>query len=689
MSPDETYGAALSRLADGDITIVSLIADAENLAACGRRDLASALYRQAIERGIPAGFLHALWYNLAVLLDQDGDLAGALAAFQASLQIHPDLIPANLYYGQCLAKAGDVDGAIERWRHVLAILGTVTTGNIDYRKAALGYIAYHQDNLRRYAEAERSLEDSLSLDTHQLDALRHWVAMRQQRCAWPAIRPAFGLGQADIVRRLMPLSIAAYVDDPLLLLASGWNFGRQSRVAAAPLSHAERRVPKDKLRIGYLSSDLRSHAVGYLMPEVFERHDRSRFEVVAYYTGPRGRDRFTDRLRAAADRWVDVDADDRVAIERIAADGIDILVDLNGYTRDARLPILAARPAPVIVNWLGYPGTMGSPCHHYIIADDWIVPSSHELYYSEKVVRLPCYQPNDTSRVAAEDERRREDFGLPAEGTVYCCFNSEHKITPKVFAAWMGILANVPGSVLWLFETSADSRANLIAAAQQRGIDPGRLVFAGKLPNPQHLARYRLADLFLDTFPYGAHTTASDALWMGLPVLTLSGRSFASRVCGSLVRAAGAPELVCSTLDEYVGKAVELGRDGQRMAGIKAQLAVQRAECVLFDMAGLVRSLEGLYQDMWADFVADSLPVPDLHNLDAYLDVGAALDFDQVECLGMEDYHRQYARGLAGYDCWRPLVPDRRVLGAPQRPRKTRSRRRADPAAAHGKDAQS
>lgn len=660
------HGAALSKLADGDITIVSLVSDAENLVACGRSDLAADLYRQAIEQGCPAGFLHAAWYNLAVLLDRGGDLAGALGALQASLQLHPDLIPAHLYLGQCLAKAGDVDGAIERWRHVLAILGAVTNSNIEYRKAALGYIAYHHDSLRRYVDAERSLEESLTIDSHQSDVLRHWVAMRQQRCAWPAMRPAFGLSQADIVRKLMPLSIAAYVDDPLLLLASGWNYGRQSRAAAAPMSHAGRRVAKDKLRIGYLSSDLRSHAVGYLMPEVFERHDRSRFEIVAYYTGPRGLDRLTSRLREATDLWVDVDGDDRAATERIAADGIDILIDLNGYTRDARLPILAARPAPVVVNWLGYPGTMGSPCHHYIIADDWIVPPSHEMYYSEKVLRLPCYQPNDTKRVAAEGEGRREDFGLPAEGTVYCCFNSEHKITPKVFAAWMDILANVSGSVLWLFESSADSRANLIAAAQQHGIEPGRLVFAGKLPNPQHLARYRLADLFLDTFPYGAHTTASDALWMGLPVLTLSGRSFASRVCGSLVRAAGGGELVCSTLDEYVGKAVELGRDGQRMADARAQLAARRSDCVLFDMAGLVRSLEGLYQGMWADFVGDALPVPDLHNLEAYLDVGAALDFDQVERLGMDEYHQQYARGLAGYDCWRPLVPDRRLIGAPR-----------------------
>lgn len=660
------YGAALSRLADGDITVVSLFSDAENLAACGRRDLASDLYRQAIERGIPAGFLHAVWFNLAVLLDREGDLAGALGALQTSLDLYPDLVPAHLYLGQCLAKAGDVEGAIGRWRHVLTILGAVTPTNIDYRKTALGYIAYHQDSLRRYDEVERSLEQSLVIDSHQLDVLRHWVATRQQRCAWPALKPAFGLSQADIVRQLMPLSVAAYVDDPLLLLASGWNYGRQSRVVAAPLSHAGRRVTKDKLRIGYLSSDLRSHAVGYLMPEVFERHDRSRFEIVAYYTGPRGVDRLTSRLQAATDLWVEVDADDRVAIERIAADGIDILVDLNGYTRDARLPILAARPAPVVVNWLGYPGTMGSPCHHYIIADDWIVPPSHELYYSEKVVRLPCYQPNDTRRVAAEDERSREDFGLPADGTVYCCFNSEHKITPKVFAAWMDILAHVPGSVLWLFETSADSRINLVAAAQQRGIDPDRLVFAGKLPNPQHLARYRLADLFLDTFPYGAHTTASDALWMGLPVLTLSGRSFASRVCGSLVRAAGAPELVCSSLEEYVAKATELGREPQRLADIRAQLAARRGDCVLFDMAGLVRSLEGLYQGMWADFVADALPVPDLHNLEAYLDVGAALDFDQAERLGMDEYHRQYARALAEYDCWRPLVPDRRLLGARQ-----------------------
>jgi predicted O-linked N-acetylglucosamine transferase (SPINDLY family) len=496
----------------------------------------------------------------------------------------------------------------------------------------------------------------------------HWVAMRQELCQWPLLALPGGADRAALLRALMPLTLGAYVDDPLSHLAAAAAFNRvhvprgEIRPPVPP-----RPGPRRTLRIGYLSSDLRGHAVGSMMPRVFELHDRRRFEIVAYYTSARSLDALSLRLHRAADRWVDLAGlDDATAAARIAEDAVDILVDLNGYTRDARTAVVALRPAPVIVNWLGYPGTMGSPHHDAIIADDWIIPESHALYYSERVVRLPCYQPNDPTRPRPTAVPSRADLGLPDGAMVYCSFNSPHKLTPFTFARWMQILAQVPNSVLWLYAPGDETRVNLRAAAAAHGIEAGRVVFADRLPNAPHLARFPAADLFLDTAPYGAHTTGSDALWMGLPVLTLSGHSFASRVCGSLVRAAGLPELVTTSPEEYVALAVALGRDRDRLAGLRHRLEALRDTCVLFDMDGHVRALEAAYRGLWRDWRAGRLPRPDLTNLDAYLEVGATQDFDATDSVARPDYPAAYREGLARIDRYRPLRPDARLWPGPR-----------------------
>jgi predicted O-linked N-acetylglucosamine transferase (SPINDLY family) len=464
---------------------------------------------------------------------------------------------------------------------------------------------------------------------------------------------------------MSPLSAAACSDDPYLQLA-----------LAAHYDEAEVGVPPDArdawpvaaarsgaLRVGYLSSDLREHAVGYLMAEVFGLHDRGAVEVCAYYCGPEARDPLHARFRATSDRFVDLTGlDDAGAARRIAEDGVQLLVDLNGYTREARLGVVARRPAPVIVNWLGFPGTMGSPYHHYLVADDWIVPPALERCYSERVVRVPCYQPNDRGRAVAEPRPTRAQAGLPEGAVVYCCFNGTHKLTRFTFERWLMILARVPGSVLWLLASTDATHARLRAHAAARGVAPERLVFAGKLPNAAHLARYPLADLFLDTAPYGAHTTASDALFMGVPVLTLSGRSFAARVCGSLVRSAGTPELVCEGAGEYVERAVALGRDPAARAALRARLAAAHATCTLFDTPGLVRALEGRYREMWQAFQDGALPRPDLANLRDYLEVALEADPDALEVQTLADYDGWWRERLVRRGRYRPLGPDRRLL---------------------------
>jgi predicted O-linked N-acetylglucosamine transferase (SPINDLY family) len=466
---------------------------------------------------------------------------------------------------------------------------------------------------------------------------------------------------------MSPLSAGAFTDDPILQLAMAWHYNK-SDVAepAAPIA-TFKPVPTTNrpLRVGYLSSDLREHAVGYLMAEVFALHDRSKVEVFAYYCGPAAKDPLHHNFKSTADHWTSITGlDDLAAAKKIAADNLDILVDLNGYTREARINVVALRPAPILVNWLGYPGTMGSPYHHYIIADDWIIPEENELYYSEKVRRLPCYQPNNRKRPVAKRPSRAE-AGLPENAFVYCCFNGAHKINRFTYDRWLLILARVPNSVLWLLSNTETTDKRLRDYAAKQGIAPERIIFAQKLANPFHLARYPLADLFLDTAPYGAHTTGSDALWMGVPVLTLNGKSFAARVCGSLVRSANIPEMICETAEDYVQRAVDFGTDPSQLKPIADKLRAERDTCPLFDTPALVKHLEELYAQMRDDFDSGNLPRPDLTNLDVYLDVGSRVNHDEIEVQTLNNYHDWWRQNLAQRHALRPIPNDNRLMTQP------------------------
>ena len=319
----------------------------------------------------------------------------------------------------------------------------------------------------------------------------------------------------------------------------------------------------DKVRIAYLSADFHQHATAYLMAELFERHDRSRFEIIGVSLGRDDNSEMRKRLVAAFDQFHDVRAKNDEEVAKLLHDlQVDIAIDLKGYTRDARPGILAYRPAPIQASYLGFPGTMGAEFIDYIIADKTVAPFEHQPFYTEKIVHLPdCYQVNDSKRKIAERTPTRQEAGLPEQGFVFCCFNNNWKITPDVFGVWMRLLHAVEGSVLWLFGDNESAERNLRVEAQARGIDPSRLVFAGRLPLEEHLARHRLADLFLDTLPCNAHTTASDALWAGLPVLTREGTAFAGRVAASLLYAVGLPELVTHSIEDYEALALRLARD--------------------------------------------------------------------------------------------------------------------------------
>ncbi|MCC7483778.1 MAG: tetratricopeptide repeat protein [Burkholderiales bacterium] len=351
-----------------------------------------------------------------------------------------------------------------------------------------------------------------------------------------------------------------------------------------------------RLRVGYLSSDFQEHAVGHLVVEALELHDRERFEIFAYSHGPREDTPLRLRFRAACEHFVDIAREaDEAAARRIREDGLDLLVDLKGYTVGDRLAIMARRPCRVQAAWLGYPGTTGAAFIDYLIADPVIVPPELEGAYSERVVRLPhCYQPNDRKREVAATASRG-DYGLPDDAFVFCCFNQANKISPELFAAWMRLLGAVPGGVLWLLEGHSLAGANLVAAARAHGMAPERIVLAPKLANARHLARYRAADLALDTFPYTSHTTLSDALWCGCPAIALAGETFAARVSGSILTAAGLPDLVTRSLEEYAALAAALATQPARLDSIRARVAHAREHSALFDTEALTRALEAIY----------------------------------------------------------------------------------------------
>lgn len=663
MSQDSP-SAAMNRPMAQDLSVPDLIRAVEMLKQSGQTHAVAALYSGWIEHNQGHPLLYAVLFNYAVTLSDGEQLDPARECLERAIALNADFIPAYINLGRVHERLGSVPAALSQWSAALARMSAVSGTAVGHKTTTLNQSARALEAADQDEPAEQMLRHSLELDSSQREAVQHLIALRQRQCEWPAVLPSERVDMRTLIAGLSPLSAAALSDDPLLQLAIASYYNQ--RDVGQPSEPPPKRTPvtaSGPLRIGYLSSDLREHAVGYLMTEVFALHDRSKVEIFAYYCGPSSSDPLHGHFKSTSDHFKSITGlDDTAAARQIANDNVQILVDLNGYTREARLKVVAQRPAPVIVNWLGYPGTMGSPYHHYLIADDFIVPEAHELYFTEKVLRLPCYQPSLRARSVAPHVPSRTDVGLPENATVFCCFNGVHKIHPFTFERWLTILSRVPGSVLWLLGSNDATNERLRNYAAARGIAKERIVYAQKLANPFHLARYTLADLFLDTTPYGAHTTASDALWSGVPLLTLSGRSFASRVCGSLVRAAGLPELICHSAEEYLEKAVRYGNDRSALGPLRERLRANRDTCTLFDMPSLVRNLEGLYAQMWQAQERGALPRPDLKNLDVYLEVASREQPDALEVQMLPDYHGYWLDKLARRHRHRPIDADSRLI---------------------------
>jgi predicted O-linked N-acetylglucosamine transferase (SPINDLY family) len=536
----------------------------------GKLDEATTCYHRAVELEPDYAEAHN---NLGNVFLVQGKLDEAVGCHGRALELKPDFAEPHYYLGNALKEQGKLDEAVDCYRRAMKL-------KPDYL-AALGSLAHELQHLCRWEDLEVLSQRVVEVVNRDVDGGIISPVSPFAFFALPTMTTAEQ--QLRCARQWVDRSLKA-ISGPGRCLA---------RNRASDL--------KRKTTLGYLSADFHSHATAYLVAELFEKHDRERFEVFGYSYGPDDGSPMRRRLIKAFDRFSDLkDASFVESAQRIAADGVDILVDLKGYTRDARTQILALRPAPIQVNYLGYPGTMGAPFMDYILVDDFVVPARQQPFFTEKLVHLPgCYQVNDSRREIAPHTPSRAESALPEEGFVFCCFHNSYKITPEVFGVWMELLKEVPGSVLWLLEGNRFAPANLRREAEVRQVAAQRLVFAPRMPLPEHLARHRLADLFLDAFPVNAHTTASDALWAGCPVLTIAGETFVSRVAGSLLRAVGLAELVTHSLDEYHATALRLAGDCELLAGLRARLEANRKTSPLFDAGRFAQGIEQAYLTMW------------------------------------------------------------------------------------------
>jgi predicted O-linked N-acetylglucosamine transferase (SPINDLY family) len=581
--------------------------------------------------------VHALRPDLAEAWQARGSLlwafhrrGDALAAYRRALALKPVLAESWSGSGFCLMALKSYDEAIAAFDQALTFSpglteawygrGSCLTALKRYEEAAIAFdraIAIAPDLAQawhsrsqfcsatgRHGDAAANLERAYTLDPALPGLAGDLLRARMQICRWDG----FDTASADV---LAAINAGHPAIQPLTLLALPSSLEDQRRCARLwvadqwpqrpdPVWRGER-YDHSRIRVAYLSADFRDHATAHLAAGLFEHHDTSRFEIIAVSLGPNDNSSMRARLERAFERFVDASTwDDERICSLVREMEIDILVDLNGLTTDSRTGILIQRCAPTQVQFLGYPGTMGTKHVDYIVADRTVIPDDERHHYDEKVVHLPdSYQVNDARRAIAARAFTREELGLPADGMVFCCFNSTQKITPGVFGSWMRILGACPASVLWLLGDDAAAE-NLRSEAEASGVDARRLVFAERIPGPEHLARHRCADLFLDTLPYNAHTTASDALWAGLPVLTCRGDTFAGRVAASLLTAVGLSELITKTAGDYEALAIELANNPARLAQLKQQLAGNSATAPLFDTARFAGQLEAVYEEMMA-----------------------------------------------------------------------------------------
>jgi predicted O-linked N-acetylglucosamine transferase (SPINDLY family) len=576
----------------GLLPIADLIAVAEQLARDGQPQASAQLYRDWIAHH-DSPVLYVAHFNLGVLLANLQEHESAEQSYRAALALMPDFPQAHLNLGSVLERLGRPEEALEAWRAVLARDKSGTAEDLPLLIHALNNLGRLLEIRGDNATAAEMLTRSLMLDPNQPQAIAHWVHLRQKLCIWPAFAPILGITHENLIEAASALAQLAESDDSAVHLAAAQRYvDKKVLPLQTPLAPADG-YDHPTLRIGYLSSDYCNHPVSILTAELYALHDRSKVKVYGFSWSPDDGSTLRARVVGAMDHYIRIDAmSDEEAARCIRAHEIDILVDLHGLTLGTRHDILSWRPAPVQVTWLGFPGPTALPSIDYVIADRFVLPEELQPHFTEKALYLPeCFQINDRKRPIGPPPTRAA-CGLPENAFVFCSFNSNFKIKPEVFAAWMEILRRTEGSVLWLIADGEAVRANLRDQARVHGIDPERLLFAGRVAPENYLARYQVADLFLDTLPFNAGTTASDALWAGLPLLTCTGKTFAARMAGSLLHAVDLPQLVTYNMADYVELAVTLAGDRPRVEAMKRHLQDRRLTFALFDSPRTVRALE-------------------------------------------------------------------------------------------------
>ena len=594
----------------------------------GQIDAAAQLFNEVLE--LDANNAAAL-YSLSVIAINLGNSAEALRLTERGIKFNPQFAPLRSMHGAILQGMGKKEEALRSWDAALEI-------QPDFVEVLLNSGVLLR-SLFRHKEALERFNKILSVNPNHVGALgncgiiltefkqsEHAIAMFERLIK---INPEYDYALGLLFYERMHVCDWADFEGMTKRIVEEVHLGKRACKSLAFMSasdaasdhllvakiFAQHYCPKkpkslwqgerychDKIRLAYVSPDLREHPVGHLMAGIFEHHDKSRFELSAISLGIDDQSRLRARMLNTFDKFIDAREMGSEQIAQMMRDmEIDIAIDLGGYTSDTRTDVFAFRPVPVQVNYLGYPGTMGTDYMDYILADRHIIPPEHQKFYSEKVAYMPdTYLPTDSSVRISERTPSRSECGLPDTGVVYCSFSHDYKISPPMFNVWMRLLTQVPGSVLWLMSRGETSQKNLRKEAESRGVDPSRLVFASRVPLVEdHMARYRQADLFLDTHPYNAHTTAADALMAGLPVVTYMGNSFPSRVAGSLLHAIGMPDLITHTLDEYEALALRLARDSELLSKIKARLATNKTSYSLFDTKGFCFNLEAVYIAMW------------------------------------------------------------------------------------------
>ncbi len=530
--------------------------------------------------------------NLGNALRDLRRLDAAIASYDKAIALEPGLAEAWSNRGAALHDLDRLEDAVASYDKSLA-------RRPDHAKAWT-----NRGNalraLKRLDAAIASYEKAVALEPNGRFTFGDLLLGRLQVCDWEGYPQAISRLAERIAKReqaAAPFVVLATTDDPSLHKQAAELHAQSVYPANDSAKPLRRSAQRGKIHIGYFSADFHDHPTAWLMAELFEQHDRERFEVTAFSFGPDRRDAMRQRLSQAFHRFIDVRRKSDAEVAALSRElRIDIAVDLKGYTEDCRTGIFAERCAPLQVNYLGYPGTMGTKYIDYILADRIVIPDGAEPFYTEKVVRLPgCYQVNDSRRAISDRTFTRSECGFTEGDFVFCCFNNTYKIQPGTFDGWMRILGRVPAGKLWLFESNPLAAENLSKEAVKRGIDGDRLVFAAHLPLAEHLARHRCADLFLDTLPYNAHTTASDALWAGVPVLTRLGEAFAGRVAASLLTVVGLPELIATTEPAFEEKAIELATTPAKLAELRQRLAVNRSSSGLFDGARFARDIEAAY----------------------------------------------------------------------------------------------